>query len=71
MKYKVGDLFIDTRRGVMTIVEAYDNKHYKCNVYDKIKLCNSVEIISENDLNLLREYSVYRFYPVKENKNLS
>lgn len=68
MKYKTGDLFVDAKRGVITVVEqCEDNDNwYKCNFYNKIELTNTMNVlISETDLNLLRECNLFRFYPTK------
>jgi hypothetical protein len=67
--YKVGDIFVSTTYGVVTILEV-DNEsiypRYKCKVYNKIDVRDSIKYYDHHTFNVWRQYEHYKFYPVKE-----
>jgi hypothetical protein len=67
--YNVGDIFVSTKYGVVTILEV-DNEsifpRYKCKVYDKIDVRDSIKYYDDHLFNVWREQEYYEFYRVKE-----
>lgn len=68
MKYKVGDIFVSSKVGVVTIIEqqhSSDNETwFKCKVYDRELLMERIEVLSDTTFNRWREYRIFKFYPV-------
>jgi len=70
MKYNVGDIFVSTSCGVITIldiVEKIDAKadtFYRCKVYDKKQAKDYTENIPEYLFNMFIKYDMYKLYSV-------
>lgn len=67
--YKVGDIFVSAKYGVVTILEVdnqSDSPRYKCKVYSKIEVRDSIKYYDNITFNVWRQYGEYNFYPVKE-----
>ncbi len=75
--YKPGDIFVSAKYGVVTILEVdnesispRDNEticpRYKCKVYSKIEVRDSIKYYDNIAFNVWRQYGEYKFYPVKE-----
>jgi hypothetical protein len=70
MKYNVGDIFVSTSCGVITIldiVEKIDAKadtFYRCKVYDKKQAKDHTENIPEYLFNMFIKYDMYKLYSV-------
>lgn len=67
--YKPGDIFVSAKYGVVTILEV-DNEsgvpRYKCKVYSKIEVRDSIKYYDNIAFSVWRQYGEYKFYPVKE-----
>jgi hypothetical protein len=71
MKYQVGDIFVSSTRGVITIISVFDNKDktadilYRCKVYDKVEVKEKNENIQETILQMLVKCDIYKHHAVK------
>jgi hypothetical protein len=70
MKYNVGDIFVSTSRGVITILDIIEttdktaDKIYCCKVYDKKEVKDRTEKIQEYLFNMYVKCEIYKHYPV-------
>jgi hypothetical protein len=67
--YKVGDIFVSPKYGVVTILEVdneSDSPRYKCKVYSKIEVRDSIKYYDKIHFNVWIQYEDYKFYPVVE-----
>lgn len=70
MKYSVGDIFVSSSRGVITILDILEKKDttadtiYCCKVYDKKEVKDHMENIQEYLLNMYLKCDIYKLYSV-------
>ncbi len=68
-EFTVGDIFVSPKYGVVTILEV-DNQsiypRYKCKVYNKIDVQDSIKYYDGHTFNVWRRYKDYEFYAVKQ-----
>jgi hypothetical protein len=70
MKYNVGDIFVSTSRGVITIldviekIDAKADTFYRCKVYDKKEAKDYTENIPEYLFNMFIKCDMYKLYSV-------
>ena len=62
--YVPGDILVNSKFGVITVLEILEHHKVKCRVFDKHNVSDSISVFPSSHLDMMLDCKVYNLYPV-------